>query len=92
MLAESYEGITGLLTIARVDVTADLSEANVYFSVVGQDEGEVLEILNSNIYEIQGFLNKKLFMRKLPRISFVIDQRSQVEERINKLIDTNSDQ
>jgi len=87
LLEESYDDLTGIVTVTRVEVTADLSEVKVYISAVGQETDEVLEILNKNIYEIQGRLNKQLVMRKLPRIAFVPDERSQVAEKINQIMD-----
>lgn len=88
---EGYEGIKGLLTITSADVTADLSEAKVYFSVIGQDEKEVEQILKQHIYEIQGFLNKRLTLRKVPRISFILDKSGEDAAYINDLIRRVSD-
>lgn len=87
MLEESYDELTGMITLSRVIVTADLSEAKVYISVMEQDPVEALRVLKKNIYEIQGKLNKRLMLRKIPRISFLIDERSEVADRINRLID-----
>lgn len=87
LLSEGYGESDGLLTITDVSVTADLSEAKVGISVIGRDARGVLKILNQNIYQIQGELNRHLVLRKFPRIIFAIDDRGQVAEKINKLID-----
>lgn len=86
LLNRDFEGIRGLLTITNVDVSPDLEQANVFFSVVGQPSREVAEILKKNIYEIQGMLNRKLIMRKVPRIVFVLDNSGEYAQHIGKLI------
>ena len=86
ILSERFEGITGLITILKVDVTADLEHAKVFFSVVGQDETEVLKILRQHIYEMQGMLYDKLTMRKVPRLALVPDTSGEYAGHISKLI------
>lgn len=86
LLREAFEGIKGFLTITGVEVTADLRHAKVFFSIVGGDEEEVLEILRRHIYEIQGMLIQKLRMKIVPRISFVADRSGAYAQRIGKLI------
>jgi ribosome-binding factor A len=86
LLHERYEEIKGLLTITAADVTPDMASAKVYFSVVGQDEEEVLKVLEKNIYEIQGNLNQKLVLRKVPRIKFIIDDSGKYAGHISNLI------
>lgn len=83
---ERPEGITGLVTITAVEVTADLEHAKVFFSVVGQEEEVVLEILKQNIYDIQGVLYDQLEMRKVPRIAFVADTSGQYAGHISKIL------
>lgn len=83
---EAYEGLTGVVTITEVDVTADLEQAKVYYSVLSQDPRQAGAILQSHIYEIQGMLNRKLRMRKVPRISFVPDFRGEYANAVGKII------
>ena len=83
---ERPEGITGLVTITAVEVTADLEHAKVFFSVVGQPEEEVLEILKKHIYEIQGVLYEELTMRKVPRVAFAIDTSGKYAGHISKIL------
>lgn len=92
ILREGLEGIKGLLTITGVEVTADLRHAKVFFSMVGGNEEEVLEILRRHIYEIQGMLIQKLRMKIVPRISFVADRSGAYAQQIGKLIHEVRDQ
>lgn len=86
ILNEDLEGINGLLTITGVDVTSDMEQAKIFFSVIGQGEEEVLQVLKKHIYSIQGMLNRKLKMRKIPRIIFVPDLSGAYAQRIGKII------
>ncbi|MBI4050706.1 MAG: 30S ribosome-binding factor RbfA [Candidatus Doudnabacteria bacterium] len=83
---QGFEGVTGLLTITSADVTPDLEEAKIFFSVVGQDEVKVLDILKKQIYQVQGMLLKKLKMRKIPKIDFVPDYSGENVQRIGQII------
>lgn len=83
---EGFEGIVGIVTITGAAVTADLEHAKVFFSVVGQEATEVLEILKRHIYEIQGMLLKKLRMKKVPRVAFYPDYSGDYAQRIGALI------
>ena len=80
------DDITGLLTITAVDVSADLSLAKVYFSALGQDQAEVLKILQQHVYHIQGILYTSLKMKKVPRIVFLSDDSGGHAGRINKVL------
>lgn len=80
------EGLSGLLTITKVDASPDLKHAKVFFSVVGQDEKKVVGILKKNLYDLQGVINRKLKMKMIPRIHFVADITGEYAEYISRLI------
>ena len=86
LLENLPEGITGLLTIKEVDTTPDMKQSKVFFSVVGQDESIVLEILKRNVYDLQGSLYKTLEMRHVPKVFFVPDTSGEYAGRISKVI------
>lgn len=86
LLQEKPAGIAGLLTITGVDVSPDLEHAKVFFSVVGQSDFEVLDILHKHVYKLQGILNRKLRMKKVPHIVFVADQSGKYAQHIHDLI------
>ena len=91
LVAERFEGITGLLTITAVGVSADLEHAKIFFSSLGQDQTEVLKILREHIYEIQGMLYNHLQMKKIPRIVFVPDSSGAHAGRINQILNELAD-
>ncbi len=79
-----------LVTIVSVEVSKDLRHAKVWFSIMpAQLTKDVLNILNRNIGHLQFLLNKKLSLKPLPRLNFVVDQTEQkaaeIEQLINKI-------
>jgi len=76
-----------ILTITKVKASADLRYADVFISVLPDEMSiEIEKELKENIYFIQGKLNRKLFMKPLPRIRFVIDKSGEYVEKIGRII------
>ena len=79
-----------ILTITKVKTSKDLRYADVFVSVLPSDkEIEIMELLKEEIYFIQQNLNKKLHMKPLPRIKFMIDKSGEDVSRIDELIREN---
>ena len=79
-----------LVTLTHVKATANLIEAKVYISVYPEEKsGEVLKILEKEVWNIQQKINKKLNMRPVPKIIFILDKAEskagRVEELLNQL-------
>ncbi|MFH1509924.1 MAG: 30S ribosome-binding factor RbfA [Candidatus Nealsonbacteria bacterium] len=79
-----------LVTLTRVDTTANLIESRVYISIMPQSkEEEIFKLLNRQIYFIQQILNKRLKMRPIPKIIFTPEKETiragKVEELLEKL-------
>ena len=63
-----------LATVTFVEVSSDLRHAKVGVSVLPLNRaGNVLTALRRSLGRIQFLLNKKLSLKPLPRLSFVID-------------------
>ena len=76
-----------ILTITKIKTSRDLRYADVFVSILPPDkETEIMELLKEEIYFIQQKLNKKLYMKPLPRIKFVIDKSGEDVSRIDELI------
>ena len=74
--------------IVKVKVSEDLRHALVWIGVVPAGKRpEVLACLESNIYHIQSFLNKRLTMKFPPRLRFKVDSTSDKVQRIEELVD-----
>ena len=79
-----------IITITKVKTSADLRYADVFISVLPDKKAvKIKEMIEENIYFIQGKLNKKLFMKPLPRIRFMIDKSGEDVEKINEIIKNN---
>lgn len=77
-----------LITVTRVEASSNLREAKVYVSVMPENKAkEVLDNLKAGIYDIQGTLNKRVNMRPLPRIRFIIETKTREAGRIEELLE-----
>jgi ribosome-binding factor A len=75
------------LTIAKVDTSIDIRYTRVSISVYPyKDSDYVMKTLGKEIYSIQGALNKKLKMRPLPRLEFVLDSTEEEADKIEKIL------
>jgi ribosome-binding factor A len=75
------------LTIAKVDTSVDVRYTRVSISVYPYKESDyVMKTLGKEIYVIQGVLNKKLKMRPLPRLEFILDSTEEEADKIEKIL------
>ena len=79
-----------LVTLIRVEATANLIEAKVYISVFPDKEADkIIAVLNKNVFNIQKKINRTLRMRPVPKIRFVKDEiishAGKIEELLGKL-------
>ncbi len=83
-------GITNLIiSVSKVSVTTDLSIAKVYLSVFPTEKGaEILAAIKSNTPLIKHDLAQrvKLQLRKVPNLSFYIDDSLDYIEKIDKAL------
>lgn len=67
--------IFGLVTVTLVDTAKDLSNCKVWISTMKTEKRkELLKELNNHIYKIQKTINHKLYLKKVPKIIFKIDE------------------
>jgi len=66
----------GFVTISRVEITNDLSYAKVYISVLGSDREKAASLigLRNSAGFIRTYLGKALKIRKIPQLSFQLDE------------------
>lgn len=64
-----------LITITEVEVSPDMKTAKINFSVLPAEKAErVLNVLNKFRRKLQYLLQRKIEMKPMPQISFVIDR------------------
>ena len=79
------EGV--FITISKVDTTADLRYTRIFVSIFPERETSyVLKALKCELYKIQGALNRKLHMKPLPRVEFILDTTESKADEIEKLL------
>lgn len=76
-----------MVTVTRIEATANLIEAKVYVSVFPESNFEkALAILNKEIFGIQQQINRKLNMRPIPKIKFVKDEVISKAGRVEEIL------
>lgn len=78
----------GFVTITGVEVTNDLSIANVYLSVLGDEENKAASL--KALTQASGFvrteLGRRIRLRKIPELLFKFDSSIEYGSRIDKLL------
>lgn len=78
----------GFVTITDVEVTGDLQQAKVYFTVLGDEEkkSSTLEALEKASGFIRSEIGNRIRLRKTPEIQFSFDESIAYGNRIEKII------
>ena len=78
----------GLVTITRVKVTADLSLARAYWTVLGEgkERTETAKALNRAIPYLRHLLSQRLTLRRAPELKFQYDESVAAHDRIERII------
>ncbi len=78
----------GFVTITAVDMTPDLSQAKVFYSLIGSDEERKATAagLKSSAPYIRQQLGRVLRLRFIPEILFEYDTSVEYGQRIEKLL------
>jgi ribosome-binding factor A len=77
-----------LISITRVEVAPDLATARIHVSLLGDpaDEPVVLEALNRTEPFLHRALVKRLHLRRVPRLHFLLDHSIAEGERLTSLM------
>ncbi len=77
-----------LITVVRVSVSHTLEHATAWISILPDAKTKaVFDYLNKNIYAIQQVLNDRLIMRKIPKLTFKIDETEKHAAHIEKMLE-----
>jgi ribosome-binding factor A len=79
----------GFVTVTLVRTSRDLSQAQVFVSVLGSEKkiAQTIEALNSAHGVLQAKLNRELRLKRIPQLSFEYDPTPERAVRMTKLID-----
>jgi len=78
----------GFVTITAVEVTADLREAKIFFSVLGKEDEhqKTKEALDSALGFIRRLIGERIRLRFVPQILFREDRSSEYGSRIEEVL------
>ena len=78
----------GFVTFTDVDISPDLKNAKIFFSVLNQKiPDDELEIeINRKQKAFKKFLSSELHLRTTPKIKFINDKKLSFQEKINALL------
>jgi ribosome-binding factor A len=88
LLKEVKDPRIGFITITAVRVSADLRHAHVYFVTHETEEGQqrALEGLQSARNYLRGALGRRLHLRYIPDLTFVVDETFEQSFRIQEIL------
>lgn len=78
-----------LVTLTDVETSRDLDHTKVFVSVIPEKESEVvLHILNKATSSLHQVLNKKLFIKRVPKLQFAKDSKLSSTQKIDEILDS----
>lgn len=78
-----------LVTLTRVETSANLYQSKIYISCLPEQETKkALEILSSQVWHLQQLLNKRLRMRPVPKIIFFEEKETVEAGKIEKILES----
>ena len=88
ILDELKDPRLGFVTITRTEVTPDLRNVKIFFSVLGKDEDyqKTKEALDSGLGFIRKLLAQRIRLRFAPEIMFKEDRSSEYSIRIEEIL------
>jgi ribosome-binding factor A len=88
ILIREFQGLgTGLITVTRVEITADLQTAHVYVSFIGAIDPEgTLTLLEKRKGYLRKIIASEVKLKYNPTLIFSLDPTPEYERRIDHLI------
>lgn len=79
----------GMVSVVRVETSADLKFSKVYVSILGTDEQKQgsMEAINSARGHLRSQVASAINMRQTPEFTFILDESLDHSDRINQLLD-----
>lgn len=78
-----------MATITRADVSPDLKQARIFYSVLGSeaDRRTMGRLLHDARHHLQSLLLKRLHLKQVPQLKFIFDESVAGSIALSKLID-----
>lgn len=87
---EIKEPDLGMLSIASIRVSPDLSQAKVFVSILQDDEEIIdytMQVLQAYAGRLRSTLGKRMHIRHVPQLDFIYDDLIQQGTRLNRAIE-----
>ena len=92
ILLREFQGGSGLITVTRVEMTADLQTARVYLSFFGGiHEDEVLELIEKRKGYLRKSIASEVKLKYNPHLIVVRDPAPEYERRLDRLMENLKD-
>lgn len=81
--------LPGFVTVARVQVTTDFAQANVWVSVIGSESDKVgaIAVLKDHRGALRHEVGKRVRLRQTPELHFHLDESGERAARVWALLD-----
>lgn len=78
----------GLVTVTRVKVTADLSLARIYWTIIGDaaERKKTDKALKRTIPYLRHLLASRMTLRRVPELTFQFDESVAAQDRIERIL------
>lgn len=78
-----------MVSVSRVEVSPSLERAYVYISIWPEEGREqVWDILKKNTYRTQKYLDARLFMKFVPKITLAVDKGEIARREVENVLDS----
>ena len=75
------------VTVSEVKISPDLKNALAFIMpLAGTDKEKVAKLLNDAAPHVRHLVSKKVYLRAVPRIKFILDHSFENAERINRIL------
>ncbi|MCX6806918.1 MAG: ribosome-binding factor A [Candidatus Berkelbacteria bacterium] len=88
LIQDDFQG--KMVTVSAVDTSLDLKSCKVWFSSCLVDVKQIQKELQKRAYSYQSYLGKKLFIKTIPKITFLIDKSPERVAKIEALLKKSS--
>lgn len=75
-----------LLSITGIQLSSDLKNATVYYSLGGEDHSDAAIALKKAAVAIRSMLTDRVVLRRIPALNFVFDESQEGAHRISSLL------
>ena len=88
LMREVHDPGIGFVTVTRVQVTADLQLARVFYTTMGteKERRETERALGRALPFLRRQVGERLRLRRVPTLQFVFDKSVETQERVEQLL------